>query len=161
MKPLSVTISPSNAASAPPGSSLGLRLQRGQGAVAMTFSGATGTTRLKHLYQKDPCRVLFPDPLPGEPVTAVVATTSGGITGGDRLSIQLTAVKGAIVTATSQAAEKIYRSLGDDGTVHIRVEAEPGAWVEWMPQETILFNGGRLCRRTTVEAPPGSTLMAA
>ena len=48
------------------------RLQRGDGVVEIVFSSATGTTRLKHLYQKGPCRALFPQPLPGDLTTAVV-----------------------------------------------------------------------------------------
>ena len=136
------------------------RLQRGDGTVEMTLSAATGTSRLQHLYQKDPCRALFPKPLTGDLVTAVVVTTSGGITGGDRLSIQLSVREGAAAVVTTQAAEKVYRSLGDDCRVDIRVTGDPGTWLEWLPQETILFDHSRLRRSTTIEAQPGAMLMA-
>jgi urease accessory protein len=126
----------------------------------IAFSAATGRTRIAHLYQKAPCRVLFPDPPGGDLMTAVVATTSGGVTGGDRLRLDLVAGDGASVLVTTQAAEKVYRSLGADCTIDIRIEADAGTWFEWLPQETILFNHSRLRRSTTVEAQSGARLMA-
>ena len=64
-----------------------LRLQRASGACRVSFTLREGKTRLADLYQRDPCRVLFPDPEPGEPVQAVLLTTSGGVTDGDSLVI--------------------------------------------------------------------------
>ncbi len=136
------------------------RLQRGDGTVEITFSAVTGVSRLKHLYQKDPCRALFPETLTDDLATAVIATTSGGITGGDRLRVNLSVQEGAAVVATTQAAEKVYRSLGDNCTVDIRVAGDSGTWLEWIPQETILFNQSRLRRSTTIEAKPGTMIMA-
>jgi urease accessory protein len=136
------------------------RLQRGDGRVEITLSAATGVSRLKHLYQKDPCRALFPEPPTGDLVTAVIATTSGGITGGDRLRIDLSVREAAAAVVTTQAAEKVYRSLGDDCRVDIRVTGDSGTWLEWIPQETILFDQARLRRSTTIEAQPGAMIMA-
>ena len=55
------------------------------------MSDADGRTRLADLYQRAPCRVLFPDVDAGQPPQAVMLTTSGGLTGGDRLSLQIEA----------------------------------------------------------------------
>src|SRR5947209_2380261 len=58
--------------------------QRGDGAAAVGFvRGPRGTT-LARLYQRAPCRVLFPAG-PGDP-EAVVVTISGGLAGGDRFT---------------------------------------------------------------------------
>ena len=38
------------------------RLQRASGESRVVFAVREGTTRLADLYQRDPCRVLFPDP---------------------------------------------------------------------------------------------------
>jgi len=94
--------------------------------------------------------VLFPTPAKGDPTTAVVATTSGGIVGGDRMAVTATAADGARALVTMQAAEKVYRSAGPDATVDVRLSAGVGAWLEWLPQETILFDAGRTHRRLTV-----------
>jgi urease accessory protein len=135
-------------------------LQRGDGAAEIAFSSASGTTTLDHLYQRAPCRILFPDPPRGDLMTAVVATISGGITGNDRIRLDFVTRDGAAALATTQAAEKVYRSLGGDCIVDIRIRAESGTWLEWLPQETILFDQARLRRSTFVDVEPGARLMA-
>ncbi len=160
MRPMSAVTLPSECVLDRCRGSSNPRLQRGDGVAEIVFSSATGTTRLKHLYQKGPCRALFPQPLRGDLTTAVVATTSGGITGGDRLRIDLAACTGAAAVITTQAAEKVYRSLGDNCTVDIHVRAETGTWLEWLPQETIVYDRGRLWRSTAVDARCGAMIMA-
>ena len=63
------------------------RMQRASGESRVAFALRDGETRLTDLYQRDPCRILFPDPEPGEPPQAVLVTTSGGIAGGDVLKM--------------------------------------------------------------------------
>ena len=65
------------------------RMQRSSGESRVVFAVRDGATRLTDLYQRDPCRVLFPDPEPGEPPQAVLVTTSGGVTDGDRLAMAI------------------------------------------------------------------------
>lgn len=135
-------------------------LQRGDGAAELMFSAGPAGSRLSHLYQSSPCRVLFPNVETGEPPNAVLVATCGGLAGGDRVRISATAAKGARATVTSQAAEKIYRSLGEDCRVDVTLTAEAGAWLEFLPHETILFDGGRLRRSTTLHVEPGGKLLA-
>src|SRR3546814_13254527 len=71
------------------------RLQRAHGRLALGFAAAAvagGPSRLADLFQHDPCRALLPAPDPGEPTTAILITTSGGLTGGDRLELAVAAV---------------------------------------------------------------------
>jgi urease accessory protein len=137
------------------------RPQRVHGSARLTVcSAADGTHRIADLYQRAPARMLFPSQAPDTPVEAVVLTTSGGLTGGDRLEISITADPGAAVVATSQAAEKIYRSDGPDCEVRIRLAAAQGASVEWLMQETILFDGACLSRRTEADVAPSARLLA-
>ena len=133
-------------------------LARGDGRAEIAWSAPDGSTRLRHLYQRNPCRVFFPGTtdLP----TAVVLTTSGGLTGGDRVGLDVAARQGAQAVATTQAAEKIYRSAGDPCTIEVRITAAEKTWLEWMPQETILFDGARLRRATTLRAADGARIMA-
>ena len=119
-----------------------------------------GRTRLAHLYQHDPLRVLFPYPAPGDPLTVVPVTTSGGLVGGDALEVEITLEPGAEALVVPQAAEKIYRSAGADCRVDVALTAAAAASLEWLPQETILFDGARLRRETTVDAAPGARVLA-
>jgi urease accessory protein len=106
-----------------------------------------GRTRLATLSQRSPLRVLFPES-GGTIPEAVLLTTSGGLAGGDRLEIGISAGSGAAAMATTQAAEKVYRSTGSETTVRVRLIVGDGGWLEWAPQETILFEGARLRRLT-------------
>ena len=130
------------------------------GAAEIGFAARDGHTALRHLYQSDPCRVLFPCPPPGAPPEAVIVTTSGGLVGGDRLRIHLSAGDGAMATVTSQAAEKVYRSAGADCEIDIDIEVAAGGLLEWMPQETILFEGARLMRRARISLAPNARTLA-
>ncbi len=82
---------------------------------------------------------------------AVLINTSGGVTGGDRLQWRLEAGAGAALVVTTQAAERVYRSTGGEARIETRLVAGPGATLEWLPQETILFDAGRLDRRLEVD----------
>ena len=81
------------------------RLQRASGESRVAFDLRDGRTRLGDLYQRDPCRVLFPEPEPGEPPLAVMLTTSGGVTDGDSLKMAIEIGPLASAGATTQAAE--------------------------------------------------------
>ncbi len=134
-------------------------LQRGQGAAEIVFARRGDKTVLRHLYQRTPCRILFPHAEAGDPTQAVLLTTSGGLTGGDSIRIDATALSGASATLTAQAAEKLYRSLGADVRIDIALRADDGAYLEYLPQETILFDGARLARRSRVAVAPGGKLL--
>ena len=60
---------------------------------------------------------------------------------------------------TTQAAEKVYRSTGADCRVDTRLEVAGGGWLEWCPQETILFDRARLRRSLRLELEPGARAM--
>lgn len=137
--------------------------QRVDGAARIAYRrDAQGATRLADLYQRAPCRVLFPDVEAGEPAQAVMLTTSGGLTGGDRLALQIEAGEGTRLTVTTQAAEKLYRALpGDEATrIDIRVSVGDGAWAEWLAQETILFDRSKLRRCFVADVAPTGRLLA-
>lgn len=135
-------------------------LERASGAARLDFRCRDGRTALSSLYQQAPCRVLFPAPETGDPKLGVLLTTTGGLTGGDRLDIELAVEDGARATISTQAAEKIYRSTGPDCTVRVGLRAGEGAWLEWLMQETILFDGAHLSRRTEADVAPTGRLLA-
>jgi urease accessory protein len=136
-------------------------LQRGDGAVELAFARRGATSRVSRLYQRAPCRVQFPRAEPDQPALAMLLNTAGGLTGGDRVALAVTAEAAASVIVTSAAAEKIYRSLGPDCAVDVGLDVEAGAWLEWLPQETILFAGSRLRRNITARIAATGRLLAA
>jgi urease accessory protein len=130
------------------------------GVAEIGFVVKDGRTRLAHLYQRDPLRVLFPDAAPGEPPVAVLLTTSGGLVGGDRLTIGVDVGPAAAAHVTAQAAEKVYRSDGPDSALDIALQVGVGGRLEYLPPETILFDGARLRRHAVVELAGDAAVLA-
>jgi urease accessory protein len=123
------------------------------GLAEIGFAVRDGETRLTHLYERHPLRVLFPT---GDMPTAVLVTTSGGLVAGDRVEIAVKVAQGAVAHVTASAAEKVYRSTGATTRVDQRIEAAAGSWLEYLPPETILFDHARLRRTTRVDLAPGA-----
>jgi urease accessory protein len=130
-----------------------------EGVAEIGFDCREGVTRLIHLYQRDPLRVLFPAPALGDPPLAVLLTTSGGLVAGDRLDIRVGLGSEAAALIATSAAEKIYRSLGPTTSIRQSFSIATGAVLEFLPLETILFDGARLWRETRVELAAGSTFL--
>jgi urease accessory protein len=137
------------------------RLQRSDGAAEVGFVRRDGATRLAHLFQSDPCRVMFPWPDDGDVSQAVLVTTSGGLTDGDRVRIAVNCAAGAAALVTGQAAEKIYRAAGDAPCrIDVGLDVAAGAALEWLPQETIVFDAARLARRVEARLAGDARLLA-
>jgi urease accessory protein len=130
-----------------------------EGIAEIGFKQSGGRTRLAHLYQCDPLRVLFPTPAAGDPTLAVIVTTSGGLVAGDRLEIAVGVGAGAAAHVTASAAEKVYRSTGRTTIIRQTLSLEVGATLEFLPPETILFDGARLSRQTVVDLDPGGVFL--
>ena len=130
------------------------------GTAHLAFANSDGATRQGRTFVRDPLRVLFPRRPEGDLLTAVLVTTSGGLVGGDRLDTEVAVGPDGAVLVTSQAAEKIYRSAGPDCHCDVTLQVAAGAWLEWLPQETILFDGARLRRRIGASVAPGGRLLA-
>lgn len=131
---------------------------RGEARLAVSARGAV--TGLADLHQRDPLSLRLPTPGRGDIMEACVITTSGGIVGGDSLSLEIAAGAGSRLRAYPQAAEKIYRSLGPESRIDLRLTAGRGSWLEWLPQETILFEGARLRRHNRLDFDDGARIMA-
>lgn len=119
----------------------------GHGRIVFSRSG------ISDLYQRAPCRLLFPDGEKEDFPLAVLLTTSGGLTGGDRMCFDMRVAEGARGTVTTQAAEKLYRVLPGDPDIRIdtRIEVAHGGIAEWLAQEAILFDRSRLRRTVDVD----------
>lgn len=72
---------------------------------------------------------------------AIVVHPPGGIAGGDELALEVKAGKQAAVLLTTPGAAKWYRSSGPLARQSLGFEVD--GTVEWLPQETIVFDGAR------------------
>lgn len=102
------------------------------------------------LFQEGAAKVRLPKDDKAVWPEAVLINTAGGLTGGDRFVVDIACEAKTAVTVTTQAAEKVYRSLGSNADFNVNMRVSSGALLEWLPQETILFDGGRLRRETIV-----------
>lgn len=124
-----------------------LHEQRAQGQVKLHMA-LHGVERLR---EQGSSRLRVP---PGSS-EAIIINTAGGLAGGDQAGIELVARAGASLTATTQAAERVYRSLGPAATVTQSFTVEKGARLLWLPHETIMYDGASLHRSINVEVGSG------
>lgn len=124
-------------------------LPRSFGAVDLEFRHADGVTRAHRMYQSGVMRVRFPNVV-GAP-EAVLINTSGGLTGGDCVTMGVEMGGGASAIVTSQAHEKVYKSSGGTVSMIASLKLGEASVLEWLPQPTILFDRAMLARETHVE----------
>jgi len=124
---------------------------RAVGRVAFTVAAGPGGSRRERVHEAGSLRVRFPNGQSRATLDAVIVNTAGGMTGGDRFDIDVKVGAGAALTVTTAAAEKIYRSLGPDTEIAIKLDVGSGGTLKWLPQETIVFDAVRLRRTIDVD----------
>ncbi len=85
----------------------------------------------------------------------------GGLVGGDELRLELAVGAGARALVTTPAAGKAYRTLGPVARQSQRLAVEAGGTLEWLPQETIVYDGADLEIATEVDLAPGARFIGA
>ena len=103
----------------------------------------------------------FPNGNSKTALDAVIVNTGGGMTGGDRFDVDIKVGAGARLTVTTAAAEKIYRSLGPDTDIGVKLDVGPGGALAWLPQETIVFDQARLRRSIDIALARDANLLLA
>jgi urease accessory protein len=130
----------------------------GGGTLKASFRRQGAHTALDRVYEAGSLRLRQPR---GTDCEATLVNTGGGIVGGDRLTVALSVGAGASMTVSSVAAEKIYYSAGATAYLETRLNLAAEARLDWLPQETILFDGARVDRRFTIDLAPSAHLLAA
>ncbi|MEM9804188.1 MAG: urease accessory protein UreD [Cyanobacteria bacterium P01_D01_bin.56] len=127
------------------------------GTLELHFANADGKTFPTKSYTTSPLRIQRPFYPAAAPTNcqSVIVHTAGGMVGGDQLDIKITAQPNTQALLTTAAAHKVYRSEGDWAQQSIQLTVGEGAYVEWLPQELILFNGGRFRQSLRVDLAPG------
>ena len=85
----------------------------------------------------------------------------GGLVGGDELRLGIEVDAGGHALLTTPAAGKAYRTTGAPVLQAQRISVGPGAALEWLPQETILYDGADATLETEVRLAPGARFVGA
>jgi urease accessory protein len=131
---------------------------RARGAVRFDVHARDGVTRRGALHESGSLRVRFPSP-EDDGLSGVFVNTAGGVAGGDRFDIEISAADAARLTLTTAAAEKVYRAPGAAAELNISLRVAAGAHLGWLPQETILFDRARVHRRFDIELDDAASLL--
>jgi urease accessory protein len=134
---------------------------RAIGRIAFSVEAATAASRRRRVHEAGALRVRFPNVADKGTLEAVIINTAGGMAGGDRFDIDVALKAGARLTVSTAAAEKIYRSLGPDTDIGVKLDIGAGAALAWLPQETILFDQVRLRRTIEADLAPDASLLLA
>ncbi|MDA8260038.1 MAG: urease accessory protein UreD [Betaproteobacteria bacterium] len=120
---------------------LSLGFQRREAATILARREHVGPLRIQ--------KALYPE---GEAVChAIVLHPPSGIVGGDELEIDVTVGPGAHALLTTPGAGKWYRSAGAWASQRLGFAVEAQGVLEWLPQETIVFDAARAAMRSTVD----------
>jgi urease accessory protein len=134
--------------------------QRAWGEARLVVDQAGGSARLDQLFQAGSAKLRLPRNRAGV-IEAVMINSAGGLTGGDRFAWRVEIGAGAAAVLTTQACEKVYRAEGPPAQVTARLTVGAGARLDWLPQETILFDRSALHRRIEADVAPGGRLLLA
>jgi len=135
------------------------RPQRARGRGHLAAKSLGGRTRLAELYQEGAAKIRLPETFDSS-MEAVIINTAGGLTGGDRMDWSVVAGPGTRIDVTTQACEKIYKASADSAVVETSIRVGASARVDWLPQETILFDRASLSRKLHVELDETAEFLA-
>ena len=128
------------------------------GKLNLVYADRSNNTELIHSHHQAPLKVQRPFYPEGAKIChSVMLHTAGGVVGGDRLSSNIHLQPKAQALITTATASKIYRSNGLQARQNIHIQIDAGACLEWLPQETIIFNGAIYQQNLRVELAPGAT----
>ncbi|MFC5300559.1 urease accessory protein UreD [Azospira restricta] len=129
--------------------------------LQLGFAARDGRTLLRENRHCGPLRVqkaLYPE---GDAVCqAIVLHPPSGVAGGDRLAIAIAVGRDAHAQITTPGAGKWYRSGGADAAQTVALDVGAGATLEWLPQESIVFDGARARMETRIDLAADARLIA-
>ena len=111
----------------------------------------TSRTILQHRKHHGPVRIqkmLWPET--NGICHAIIVHPPAGIAGGDHLTFDMQVDAHAHALVTTPGAGKWYRTNGKQAFQHVHIRLNDNAVFEWLPQETMLFDGANASSETTV-----------
>lgn len=122
-----------------------------------------GETYVRRQHAAYPYHLCRPHRFAGDPegmATLYLQSCAGGIFAGDRLEERITVREGARAQVTTQAASIVHSMVDSSAAQSVRIDAEPGAFVEYLPDPLILFPRASLETRLAIRAAEGATVIA-
>lgn len=120
--------------------------------LSLGYEQAVGKTILANRQHRGPLVVQKPlYPEGGEVCHTIILHPPGGIAGGDTLDIRVALDYDSKVLLTTPGAGKWYRSAGHHARQQLHFTVARDAVLEWLPQETILFDGALARMQMDVE----------
>ncbi|MCM5681388.1 urease accessory protein UreD [Schlegelella sp. S2-27] len=89
----------------------------------------------------------------------VLVHPPGGIVGGDELAIGVDIAPGAHALITTPGATRFYRSAGAQAAQSLHARVDGGARFEWLPLETIAYNGCHAANRMRFDLAEGAEMI--
>lgn len=138
-----------------------------QGVLKLDYRQTDRGTQLDRSFATAPLKIQRPFFPEGPHVChSVLLHTAGGIVSGDRLQYDITLHPNAQAVITTAAASKIYKAKAKaqdsdpaaflQAQQHITIRIEPGACLEWLPQETIVFESAHFQQSLHIDLAPGA-----
>ncbi len=135
-------------------------MQRARGLGVLSCGLSAGRTRPITLRQEGCAKIRL---LPSRDgfLDALMVNTAGGLTGGDHVRWRASVHAGARASLSTTSCERIYRSAGGAARIDVALDVGAGAALDWIPQETILFDRARLSRTLDADVAADGRLLIA
>lgn len=89
----------------------------------------------------------------------LLVNPSGGLVGGDHLSIDVSIGPQAHALISTPSANRVYRTLSREAVQEVTIEVAEGGILEWIPEHTIPYAGSRFRQNINVRLRAGATLI--
>jgi urease accessory protein len=125
--------------------------------LALAYVRRGAKTVLAHRSHTGPLRVqrdLYPEG--AHTCHTIVVHPPGGVAGGDALELRVSLEAHCGALLTTPGAGKWYGSTGAWASQRLAFDVGPGAVLEWLPQETILYDRARADMTTCVSLHEGA-----
>lgn len=132
------------------------------GELRLGFSLRGGRSVLHDLYRVAPLLVqqalYFDEAMPELPICPIISV-GGGILQGDRYKIDIKVEAGASAQVTTQSANRVHQMDANYASQHQTVTVESGAYLEYLPDFTILYRDSRFINQTDIVIAADATLI--
>ena len=119
--------------------------------LELWFEASDGITRLKRRRHIGPLLVQRPFyPEPDGTCHVYLLHPPGGVAAGDQLDMRFHLAPSSRAVLTTPGATKFYRSLHGRSGQHCVIDVGPDAVCEYLPQETIVFDGANADISTSI-----------
>ena len=119
--------------------------------IDLAFQHRDNNTVLSHRLHQGPLAVQKPFYPEGNTCHIYLLHPPGGVVGGDQLKINIDVANKAHSLVTTPGSGKLYRSAGPEAQIEQHFRVASGGVLEWLPQDTILFNGCKVNMLTRVD----------